>query len=409
MRLLYPFTAIPIAQTPPYKIAGNLDYQAGRVRFTHFEGATGRTDLSGDLSVTTTGKPVVDANLASRQVDLQDLAGFIGDAPGRPDEPGMTPQQRAELHRAEASPKLIPDTPLSVPKLYAADIHLKYKVGHIQGRGQPLDDMVVDADIVNGNVKLHPLSFGIGGGKIVSQIALDEEKAGLHARLDVSFDHVSVDKLLSSFGAGHGAGTVSGKGVIEGTGRSLAGILGHGSGEAKLYMGRGGNLSALLVDLSGLEFGNALLSLLGIPQRATVECLIADVRMQNGVVRPQPIVFDTSEALINVTGEANLLTEVLALQIKTEAKHFTIGSLPAPINISGTLKRPGAAPDAKALALRGGVAVALGIVATRLAALLPMVQFGTGETNTCSALNRMQSPPHVPPPEPAHRRRARRQ
>ncbi len=65
------------------------------------------------------------------------------------------------------------------------------------------------------------------------------------------------------------------------------------------------------MDLSGLEFGNALLSLLGIPQRTTIECLIADAKLQNGVVRPEPLVLDTAEALINVTGEANLLTEAL--------------------------------------------------------------------------------------------------
>ncbi len=57
MRLLYPLTGVPIPQTPPYKIAGNLDYQAGRVRFTHFEGTVGQSDLGGDIAVTTTGKP----------------------------------------------------------------------------------------------------------------------------------------------------------------------------------------------------------------------------------------------------------------------------------------------------------------------------------------------------------------
>lgn len=408
MRLLYPLTGIPIPQTPPYKIAGNLDYDTGRVRFTHFVGTVGQSDLGGDIAVTTAAKPVVEATLASRRVDLKDLGGFIGGTPGRAGEAGETPQQRAEEAHAAASNKLIPDTPLNLPKLNAADVHLHYKAEHILGRSQPLDDMVANLDIVNGNITLHPLSFGIGGGKIASQIALGEEKAGLHARADVNFDHVSVDKLLTSFGAGRGAGTISGKAVIEGTGRSLAGILGHGNGEVKLYMGRGGNLSALLVDLSGLEFGNAVLSALGIPQRATIECLIADAKMRDGVVRPEPLILDTTEAIINVTGDANLLTEALALQLKTRAKHFTIGSLPAPIDISGTFKKPGVAPDAKAMAIRGGAAIALGIVATPLAALLPTIQFGTGETNTCSALGRVESPPHVPPREPARRRPVRR-
>lgn len=409
MDLLSPLTGIPFPQTPPYKVAGNLDYEAGHVRFTHFKGTMGRTDLSGDLAVTTTAaKPVVDATLFSHQVDLQDLGGFIGSTPGRPGEAGETPKQRAEVARAEASPKLISDAPLSIPKLNAADIHLHYKADHVIGRSMPFDSMGAVLDIDNGVVKVHPLSFSIGGGKLTGEIALNEEKAGLHARADIDIDHVSVDKLLSAFGGGHGAGAISGKAVFEGTGRSLAGILGHGRGEAKFYMGRGGNLSALLVDLSGLEFGNALLSLLGLPQQTQIECLIGDVKLQDGVMRPEPLVLDTKEALIHLSGEANLLTEALALQIKTQAKHFSIGSLPAPIDIRGTFKHPSVAPDAGALAVRGGAAIALGIIATPLAALLPTIQFGTGETNTCSALNHVESAPHVPPREPARRRPARR-
>lgn len=411
MRLLYPLTGIPIPQTPPYKVAGNLDYEAGRVRFTRFEGTVGRSDLAGDIAVTTGGnKPTVEANLASRRVDLEDLGGFIGGTPGRSTEAGQTPRQRAEVARAEASPRLIPDTPLDLPKLNAADVHLKYKADHILGRGQPLDDMVVDADIVNGAVKLHPLSFGIGGGKIASAIALDEAKGGLHARTDVTFDHIPVDKLLTSGGLGRGAGAISGRAVLEGTGRSLAGILGHGSGEVKLYMGHGGNVSALLVDLSGLQFGNALLSALGIPNRAQIDCLIADAKLQDGIMRPQPLVLDTDEGITYVTGEVSLLNEALALRLKTEAKHFSIGSLPTPINIRGTFKNPSIMPDMEDLAVRGGAAVGLGIVLTPLAALLPTIQFGTGETGTCSALNlrRVEAAPRVPSAAPVRRAPARR-
>ena len=409
MQSLYPLTGIATPPTPPYKIAGKLDYQAGRVRFTGFNGTLGRSDVHGDIAVTTTtGKPVLEANLASRQVDLQDLGGFIGTKPGHANEPGQTPQQRAEVARAEASPKLIPNTPVSLPKLNALDVHLHYKADHILGHGQPLDNMGATLDIDNGAVKVQPLSFGIGGGRVTGQIALNEEKAGLRARADVEFQRIPVNKLLLAAGVGHGAGTISGRAVVEGAGTSLTAIVGHGSGEVKLYMAHGGDLSALLVDLSGLEFGNALLSALGVPRQAQIECLIADAKLQNGVLRPEPLVVDTSEAIVNVTGEANLLDEALALQIKTQAKHFTVGSLPAPIDIGGTFKHPSIRPDLAAVALRGGAAVALGIVGTPLAALIPTIQFGTSDKGVCSGLTRVEQQPHVPPREPARRPSRRR-
>ncbi len=408
MALLDPLTGIATPPTPPYRVSGNLDYDKGSMRFTHVEGTIGKSDVGGEVSVTTTGKPVLNATLTSRQVDLQDLGGFIGSTPGHASEPGQTPAQREKVKRAEASSKLLPDTQVSLPKLDAVDVHLHYKADHILGHGQPLDDMGATLDIDNGAIKLRPLSFGIGGGKITGQIALDEAKAGLHARADVEFQHIPVDKLLVAAGVGHGAGAISGRAVIEGTGGSLAAILAHGDGEAKLYMARGGDLSALLVDLSGLEFGNALLSALNIPRRAQIECLVADAKLREGVLRPEPLVLDTSEAIVHVTGDANLLTEALALQIKTQSRHFTIGSLPAPIDIGGTFKHPSIRPDLAAVAARGGVAVALGIVGTPLAALIPTIQFGTDDKGVCSGLTRVEEPPHVPPREPARRARSRR-
>lgn len=401
MQRLYPLTGIATPPTPPYRISGNLDYDQGIMRFTHVEGSIGKSDVGGDVSVTTTGKPVLDATLASRRMDLQDLGGFIGSTPGTAEEAGETPQQRLQERRAEASPKLIPDMPVSLSKLNALDVHLRYKAEQILGRRQPLDDMVAKLDVVNGTVTLHPLSFGIGGGQVTSQITLAEAKpgdgkAGLRARADVEFQRIPANKLLSAAGAGHGAGTISGRAVMEGTGTSLAGIVGHGRGEVKLYMARGGEISALLVDLSGLEFGKALLSALGLPRHTRIDCLIADAKVQDGVVRPDPFVLDTSDAVVTITGEANLLTETLALQLRTKAKHFTIGSLPAPLDIGGTFKHPSVRPDLAAVAARGGVAVALGIVGTPLAALIPTIQFGTGDKGVCSGLTRAEEPPHVP-------------
>jgi hypothetical protein len=80
----------------------------------------------------------------------------------------------------------------------------------------------------------------------------------------------------------------------------------------------------------------------------------------------------------------NLRDEQLDMQLRTESKHFSIGSLPAPINIGGTLKNPSIRPGAE-LALRSGAAVGLGFVFPPLAAL-PTIQFGTGEDHRCDQI-----------------------
>jgi hypothetical protein len=112
-----------------------------------------------------------------------------------------------------------------------------------------------------------------------------------------------------------------------------------GRGGLKLAM-TGGDLSAILVNPSGLQFGNALLPALGLPQRTQIEWFIGEAGLERGARRLQSLALDTTERVVTGTGGVDLRDERVDLRLRTEAKHFSIGSLPAPINIAGTLKRP---------------------------------------------------------------------
>jgi AsmA family protein len=159
----------------------------------------------------------------------------------------------------------------------------------------------------------------------------------------------------------------------------------NGKGELKLFM-NGGDVTALLVDLAGLDFGNAVVSALGIPTRAQVRCMITNLGLQEGRVDTRLFLLDTAEANVLGQGTVDLKAETIDYQFSTEPKHFNIGSLPAPINVTGPLKNPTIVPDAKALGVRGGIAAALGVLATPPAALIPTVQLGLGKDNDCGAL-----------------------
>ncbi len=404
MSLLLPLTGVAIPKTPPYRVTGSLDYTAGLVKFTGMNGKFGSSDLSGDLQVDTKpDRPVLTAELQSKLVDLKDLGGFIGAEPG---DAGKGTKRAAASSPAASNGRVLPSDPISLPKLNVADVHLKYRAGRIQGRSQPLDNMRADLDIVNGTVSLAPLSFGIGRGQIVSDIKLAESGQGVHAKTTIDFQRVDVDKLVTATGAGRGAGAIGGRAVIDGTGRSMAEILGHGNGELKLYMGSGGNVSALLVDLSGLQFGNAVLSALGVPTRATVQCLITDFVLQQGLVDARTVLLDTDEARVGGKGSIDLRDETLKLVLNTESKHFSVGSLPAPVNITGTFAKPSVLPDLAVVGARAGAAVGLGILLTPLGALLPTIQLGTGEDGACAGLlANAKAPPSVPARTPARPRR----
>lgn len=386
MARLTPLTGVPIAQTPPFHAVGRLDYAAGRFRFTDVEGRVGNSDIAGAYTVSTGDRTDFTADLHSRRVDLADLGGLIGSTPGRMGTPGQTPEQRRALARAEASPRLIPTTPINIPRLRLADIHLRYRADSIRGEGMPFDGLDMALDIVDGVIRLHPARFRIGRGELSTDATLTpQENGALQARAEIELRRVDISRLMRAAGAG-GAGTLGGVGRIETTGRSLSEMLGNGNG-ALTVVSVGGNLSAFLVDLSGLQFGRALLSALGIPERTRIECFIGDFGLRHGALSVKTLLLDTESHVVTGSGVAGLGKEVLDLRLRTDSKHFSIGSLPTTITVTGSFKDPAIAPEAGELAARAGAAAGLGVLLAPLA-LLPTIQLGVGENNECERLTR---------------------
>ena len=401
MSALLPLTGVAIPQTPPYSIAGKLDYDTdAAIRFNDFVGKVGSTDLSGTIAVDPRpARPVVTADLRSKLVDLDDLGGFIGGTPGRTSTPGQTPAQRQQVARAEASSKLLPDAPINLPKLNAADVHLTYKGDRLRGRGQPLDNIGAKLDIVDGAINLHPLTFGVGNGQIRATIGLAQKGSNVAGKADVAFDRLDISRLLGSTGVARGAGVLGGQMVLEGEGNSVAQLIGTGTGQARLFVRGGANVSALVVDLAGLQLGNALLSALGIPDRAVLQCMAADIGLARGIANIRTFIVDTAEARITAKGDANVRAETLNFQLESEGKHFSVGNFPTPINVTGSFKSPSVRPEVGPLAARAGAAVGLGILLTPLGALLPTIDFGTGEDNACARLlQNAQQPVRAAPP-----------
>ena len=117
--------------------------------------------------------------------------------------------------------------------------------------------------------------------------------------------NLDVSRMMAATHAFQGAGSISGVGAIDATGNSLASLLGNGNGEVKMAMA-GGNLSAVLVDLTGLQFGNALLSALGVPQKTPVQCFVGDLALQRGILDFKAMTLDTGEAITDVGGNVDL-------------------------------------------------------------------------------------------------------
>ncbi len=382
--LLYPLTGIPFPRTPGYVLAGHLEYGARKIHFKDITGTVGSTDLDGSAVVDPRqNREGATFELHSKSVDLADLIGFIGAEPGRAGGPNMSTQQVQAMSTAAASPLLLPSKVLDLPRLRAADVAFHYRGDQIKGSAMPFDTIDVVGTLEDGHITLHPLTFGVGAGAIVATVDLLPQPDDLvRARAEIEIRQLDLARLLAATRLASGTGRINGRALITSRGNSMSALLGAADGTVDIRM-NGGSISALLVNLAGLQFGNALLSMLGSPKHADVLCVIGAFTVTQGELQTRTLLIDTSEALIRGTGTIDLAHERLAYTIWTAAKHFTIASLPVPIGITGSFRHPVIGPDLAALGARGGAAAGLGALFPPLA-LLPTIQLGVDDDPRCA-------------------------
>lgn len=402
---LYPLTGVPLPPSPPYQLTGRLDYADGRFRFREIAGRYGQSDIAGEASVAPArgGRRQVRIDAHSDRVVWRDLAGLIGGRPGPADVPDDTPAQRSAR---PASGKLLPDKPIALPRIRAADLDVHYRVDRIESQITPVDRLEGHLQIEDGLIRVRPLKLGVGKGSVVANIELDGRRDPIRTTADIDFRQLDFSRIVDKLSAFRGSGTVGGSARIDTVGNSMAAMLGAGNGELKLFMA-GGDISALLVHLAGLDLGNSLISALGLPRRADLRCLVADFDLTQGRLDTRTLLADTTEANVIGSGSVNFASERIDYRIRTQPKRLNVGRLGAPIEISGDLRNPRVRPDTGALALRGGAAVVLGTLLTPLAALIPTIQLGLGQDNDCVALLRdLQQPGPAPAssPDPAPRK-----
>ncbi len=380
---LFPLIGVATPPTPPYKLDGRFTRDGNTWHYDDFAGVVGDSDLGGSAALTVgRERPLLKANLVSKRLDFDDLAGFVGAPPQTGGNEASNPEQRAEAAALAADARLLPDTPYDLTKLRAMDADVRWKAHRINAPSLPIDDMDAHLLLDAGLLRLEPLNFGVAQGDIRSQIRMDARSDTIRTDAKIAIRRLDLGELFPQAELTKSAiGRIGGDMTLAGTGNSIAGILGTADGDMAVGMGRG-QISNLLMELAGLDIAEALKFLITKDKTVPVRCAFGDFAVKDGVMQTRTLAFDTADTIIVGKGQISLKDETLDLEMRPRPKDRSILALRSPLVVGGTFKDPSFRPDFKRLGLRGAVAVALGSI-TPPAALLATIEVGPGEDSAC--------------------------
>lgn len=385
---LYGLTGLAFPNTPPYRVEGRLTRNQKLWQVAGLNGRLGDSDISGDLEVDTAGeRPMLTAQLASRVLDFDDLAAIFGGAPSAAAGEAVSAGQQATGAKLRAERRFFPDAPLDVTRIRSMDAEVTYRAERIETPDFPLRGGRLVMSLKDGVLDAQELVFTLPQGAFAGQIKLDARKDTPVTSVDMRLTEARLENLIP---VGDGppplVGDLVGRVRLTGAGLSVRQAMADADGEVLLVIPRG-EVREAFAELLGINVVRGLGLLLSEDQsRTEVRCAVAHFQARDGILQANPFIFDTTPVLGRGEGTIDLGRERLSLRIDGEAKEPRLVRLLAPVTVAGQLAAPQIGVETGAAIAQGGLGLALGALATPLAALLPFVDPGLAEDAACGAL-----------------------
>ncbi|MGB7481351.1 MAG: AsmA family protein, partial [Burkholderiaceae bacterium] len=385
MAQLFPFTGLVLPETPRFstegRLFGSLAQDNFHLTYEKFSGKVGTSDIGGTLEyLRNKPRPLLRGTVVSNLLRLKDLGALVGS------DSAEERKKRGDETRQPAG-KVLPVARLRTERWDKIDADVEFTGKKIiRSEDLPIDNLHTKIRLDNGTLALAPLDFGVAGGRFTTELRIEGGHEPARARLKIAARGLKLARLFPQVQSMRASlGEVHGNAELSGTGNSLAALAASSNGEVKALISQG-TVSKFILEAMGLNIGSIIVSKLFGDRQVQLNCMASDFSVTDGLMQTRLFVVDTDDAVIRVDGKINLAQELLDLTVHPESKGLRIISLRSPLYVKGTFKNPDVGVDKGVVAMKAGAAVALGALATPLAALVALINPGPDEPSPCAQL-----------------------
>jgi uncharacterized protein involved in outer membrane biogenesis len=292
---------------------------------------------------------------------------------------------------------VLPARPFDLAALRVMDANVLIDIAEVDLNThhlEPLQPLRGHLVLAGGVLTLSDLDARTAQGQLRGTLRLDGQGAQALWQADLHWSGVQLERWVQQARAAgqppYVTGRLDGRATLAGRGRSTAEILASLTGRARTEL-HSGTVSHLAIEAAGLDLAESLGVLMKGDDALPVNCAVADLVADGGVVRPRVMVLDSSDSAVWVDGSLSLASETLDLRAVVSPKDFSPLALRTPLRLRGSFAQPQLSLEKGPMGLKLGAAFLLALV-NPLAALLPLVDTGSAgdaerDVAGCKALN----------------------
>ncbi|MFS0738083.1 AsmA family protein [Sphingomonas sp. 1P06PA] len=385
---LFAFLGVVTPDTRAYRLTSNLTKRGEEWRFTRLAGRFGDSDLGGSMTVSLpSNRLLIEADLASRVVDIIDVGPFVGYDARLLDAKGAAGAVRI----VAGTPRVLPDASLEIDAISRFDAKVNYTVRRVRAETFPISNIAVTVDLDRSLLKLSPLTFDMAGGKLSSDIAINARSRPVVTDYDIRLAPTPMGTLLASWGTERSGttGTLGARVQLKGEGDSVRESLASADGRIAIIIPRG-TFWARNIQLSELDVGTFVQKMFEgeLKDPVDINCGLIAFTVRDGIAAADPILIDTRKNVMLGRGGFSFKDESLDIGFRADSKKFSLFAGQSPVGIGGRFAAPSINVISPQLLSRAGAGVGLALVATPLAGVLAFVDVGNAKSAACGPVLR---------------------
>ena len=298
-------------------------------------------------------KPRINGRVSSRYFDLTRVMATVNS--------GTAPDAG---HKGRY---LIPDTPLPIELLQAADLQLSLQTDRLITPKVDMLDLDVGVNLRDGTLQIEPITFHGPHGKLSGRLRAEPagEAVSVDASLDV--DNVRLGLLAPDSQDRSTVPAFFGRIELNGTGGSLHRIMASSNGRVDLREGGGKLFGVMGSRITGdliLQVFQTLNPAYKKPPYVALECGLYDMRIADGLLTMENVAVQSDKLALIALGQVRFDDETLDLSVRLRPRKgfgVSIGGVANSFfKVGGTMSKPRLHVDPTRSVATTGAAVATG-------------------------------------------------
>ena len=305
---------VTLPTTGPFRTEGQLAKQGVVWNAVLDHMSIGSSHLAGAFTYDARpALPLLSGRLTGSRLALADLGPAVGGAvknkaSGQPEGKGSSAVAAAPpvaAQRVNAKPgRMLPDREFDLPALRAMNANVLVAIDTVDlGSGllEPLKPFRTHLVLTDGVLSLRDIDARTGQGRLNGAVQLDGRNAQALWTADVRWADVRLESWIhqarSNNAPPYATGNLSGQARLAGQGKSTAAILGSLRGGVRMNLANG-TISHLAVEAAGIDIAQGLGMLIKGDDSLKIQCTVADLVAEQGVLRPRALVLDTIDSTL---------------------------------------------------------------------------------------------------------------